>query len=136
MAHRLRVADATVFAWCAWDPLFLAAIVGPTRVATNDPTTGDTIAYHIDSSGAISDLSHPTAALSFLRPDGPWDDTIVSTFCHYVRMFRDGDAARHWTTMNEGTFVISMAEAVDLAQRHVHRSFDRALAVGRRDAVE
>jgi alkylmercury lyase len=136
MPHRLSVAGASLFAWCAWDPLFLAAIVGPMDVVTVDPTTGDTIAYHIDGVGAISDLRHPAAALSFLRPDRPWDDDIVTTFCHYVRMFSDVGAARRWTAMNEGTFVISLAEAVDLGRRHVHRSFDRTLAAGRRHAVE
>jgi hypothetical protein len=136
MPHRLRLADATLFAWCAWDPLFLAAIVGPMHVATDDPTTGDTIGYHIDRAGAISDLTHPAAALSFLRPDRPWDDTIVTSFCHYVRMFRDVDAAQRWTTVNEGTFVISVADAVDLAQRHMQRSFDRTLAGGRRRSAE
>jgi alkylmercury lyase len=134
--HRLRVAGATLFAWCAWDPLFLPSIVGPMDVATDDPTTGDTIGYHIDRSGAISDLTHPAAALSFLRPDRPWDDDIVTTFCHYVRMFSDVEGARRWTAMNEGTFVISLAEAVDLGLRHVRRTFDRTLVVGRRLAVE
>lgn len=136
MPHRLRVAGATVFAWCAWDPLFLAAVVGPMTVATDDPTTGDTIAYHIDSMGAISDLTHKDAVLSFLRPDQPWDDTIVTTFCHYVRMFTDVAAARTWTAMNEGTFDISLAEAVDLARRHVHRTFGHTLAAGRQQAVD
>src|SRR5205807_2642573 len=28
MPHRLRIAGADLFAWCAWDPLFLALIVG------------------------------------------------------------------------------------------------------------
>ena len=136
MPHRLHVAGASVFAWCAWDPLFLAAIVGPMDVATDDPTTGDTIAYQIDSTGAISDLTHHDAVLSFLRPDRPWDDTIVTTFCHYVRMFRDVAAARRWTATNEGTFVISLAAAVDLAGRHLHRSFDRTLAKSSRHAVD
>ena len=136
MPHRLHVAGATVFAWCAWDPLFLAAIVGPMDVATDDATTGDSIGYHVDSDGTISDLTHPAAVLSFLRPDRPWDDDIVTTFCHYVRMFSDAGAAQRWTAMNEGTFVINLAEAVDLGRRHVHRSFDRTLAAPRRHAVE
>jgi alkylmercury lyase len=132
MPHRLHVAGATVFAWCAWDPLFLSTVVGPMDVATDDPTTGDTIAYHIDGAGAISDLTHPSAVLSFLRPDRPWSDDVVTTFCHYVRMFSDVDAAQRWTAVNAGTFVISLAEAVDLARRHVHRRFDRTLAADRR----
>ena len=121
MPHRLRVAGAEVFAWCAWDPLFLALIVGELEVATDDPVTGDTITYRIDINGGIRDLSHPTSALSLLRPDAPWDDNVMASFCHYVLQFIDADSARRWTADHPGTFVIGLADAAALARRHSAR---------------
>ena len=127
MPHRLRVAGATLFAWCAWDPLFLAHIVGPMDVATDDPNGGETIHYNIDTAGTIRDLTHPQAVLSFLRPDQPWDDNIVVTFCHYVRQFTNPESARRWTARNPGTFAISLDDGIELARRHVARTFGPAM---------
>jgi hypothetical protein len=87
MPHRLRIGDRDMFAWCAWDPLFLALIVGDMQVATDDPVTRETITYGIDADGTITGLSHPASVLSFLRPDQPWDDNVMTTFCHYVLQF-------------------------------------------------
>lgn len=43
--------------WCAWDPMFLAPIVGDAEVETHDPVTGETIRYRVGDDG-IHDLSH------------------------------------------------------------------------------
>jgi hypothetical protein len=53
--------------------------VGPLDVATDDPITGETIDYSINTAGTIQDLTHPHAVLSFLRPDRPWDDDVRAT---------------------------------------------------------
>lgn len=71
--HRIRHAGTDLSAWCAWDPLFLALVIGDLRITTTDPVTGETIAYRIGHAGAIAGASHPDSVLSFLRPDAPWD---------------------------------------------------------------
>jgi hypothetical protein len=83
--HQIRHAGADLSAWCAFDPLFLARIIGDLQVATADPVTGEAIAYRIGREGAIDTASHPDAALSFLRPDKPWATTCkppsATTYC-------------------------------------------------------
>src|SRR5215831_15260246 len=79
--HRVRRSGTELSAWCAWDPLFLARIIGGLQV------TSEAISYDIGRDGAITGASHPDAVLSFLRPDQPWDDTVITSFCHYVRQF-------------------------------------------------
>ena len=37
MPHRIRRAGTDLHAWCAWDPLFLARVIGDLEVATADP---------------------------------------------------------------------------------------------------
>ena len=128
MPHRIRRAGTGLSAWCAWDPLFLARVIGDLEVATADPVTGEAITYRISGDGAVTGASHPAAVLSFLRPDQPRDDDVMTTFCHYVLHFRSPATAQRWTAAHPGTFVISLAEAAELARRHVARFFAAALA--------
>ena len=123
MPHRLRRAGTGLGAWCAWDPLFLARVIGDLDVATTDPVTGQAITYHIGDDGAITGASHPGSVLSFLRPDQPWDDNVITTFCHYVLHFTGPATAQQWTATHPGTFVLSLADAAELARRHAARTF-------------
>lgn len=125
--HRLRAGDVSLYAWCAWDPLFLAQIVGPLEVATEDPVTRSPITYRIGEDGAIDSLSHPGAVLSFLRPDQPWGQDVITTFCHYVLLFADADSATRWCADHPGTFVISLDDGIQLARRFVRRMTGNAL---------
>ena len=127
MPHRIRCAGTDLSAWCAWDPLFLARVIGDLEVATADPVTGEEITYRISRDGAIDGASHPGAVLSYLRPDQPWDDDVMTTFCHYVLHFRSPATAQRWTAAHPGTFVISLGDAAELARRHVARLFAAAL---------
>ena len=127
MAHRLHIGGVDLYAWCAWDSLFLGLIVGAMEVATDDPITGDTITYQIGPDGKITGLSAPESVLSFLRRDQPWDDQIMATFCHYILQFARPDSARRWTADHPGTFMISLNDALELGRRHVSRSFGAAL---------
>ena len=124
--HRIRHAGTDLSAWCAWDPLFLALAIGDLQVTTTDPVTGEAITYRISENGAITGASHPDAVLSFLRPDEPWDDDVMTTFCQHVLQFTGSASAKAWTARHPGTFVISLADAAELARRHAARFFGTA----------
>jgi len=123
MPHRLRRAGTGLGAWCAWDPLFLARVIGDLDVATADPVTGQAITYRIGGDGTITAASHPNGVLSFLRPGQPWDDDVTTSFCHYVQHFTSPATAQQWTTAHPGTFVLSLNDATELARRHAARAF-------------
>jgi hypothetical protein len=123
MPHRIRRAGADLHAWCAWDPLFLAQVIGGLQVATADPVSGEAINYRIASNGAITAASHPHSVLSFLRPGQPRDDEVMTTFCHYVWHFTGPATAQRWTEDHPGTFVLSLDDATELARRHTARAF-------------
>jgi alkylmercury lyase len=124
--HRLRHAGTDLYAWCAFDPLFLARIIGDLQVTTTDPVTGEAITYRIDPDGAITGASHPEGRLSFLRPDQPWGDDVQTTFCHYVHHFTSPATAQRWTAAHPGTFVLSLSDATELARRFTARTFGTA----------
>jgi alkylmercury lyase len=123
MPHRIRRAGTDLGAWCAWDPLFLARVIGDLDVATADPVTGQAITYRIGGDGTITAASHPNGVLSFLRPGQPWDDDVTTSFCHYVQHFTSPATAQQWTTAHPGTFVLSLNDATELARRHAARAF-------------
>ena len=126
MPHRIRHAGVDLYAWCAWDPLFLAYVIGDLQVTTADPVTGEAITYRIGPDGAITGASHPDSVLSFLRPDRPWDDDVMTTFCHYVLHFTGPASAERWTAAHPGTLMISLGDAAELARRHAARAFGAA----------
>jgi len=126
--HRVQHADTELSAWCAFDPLFLARIIGELDVATADPVTGEAVTYHIGRDGTISAASHPHGVLSFLRPGQPWRDDVIATFCHYVLHFASPATGQRWTAGHPGTFVISLDDATELARRHTARFFGTAMS--------
>lgn len=128
MPHRVRRAGTDLGAWCAYDPLFLARVVGDLDVATADPVTGQAITYHIGWDGAIGGASHPGSVLSFLRPGRPWGNDVIPSFCHHVWHFTGPATAQRWTAGHPGTFVISLDTATELARRHAARAFGIASA--------
>ena len=123
MPHHIRRAGIGLYAWCAWDPLFLARVIGDLQVATADPVTGEAITYRAGGDGAITGASHPGSVLSFLRPGRRWGDDVMATFCHYVLHFTGPATAQRWTSAHQGTFVMSLGDAAELAHRHAARAF-------------
>src|SRR5215471_19645287 len=68
-AHRYQSGGQVLYAWCAWDTLFLPARLGQAAQVTSAcPVTGELIQLTVTPEG-ISGTSHPEAVVSFLRPD-------------------------------------------------------------------
>jgi Alkylmercury lyase len=123
MPHRIRRAGIGQRAWCAWDPLFLARVIGDLQVATADPATGEALTYRIGEDSAITGASHPDSVLSFLRPGQPRGGDVMTTFCPYVLHFTGPATAQRWTAAVPGTFMMSLGDAAELARRHAGRAF-------------
>jgi alkylmercury lyase len=116
MAHRLLVDDRVLYAWCAWDTLFVPGLIGkPVEVRSACPTTGTPVALTVDGL-EVADIAPDGTVLSFLHRDQPFDADAIATFCHYVHFFADRAAAEQWTRQHEGTFVISLADGVEIAR--------------------
>jgi len=82
MPHRITVNGHTVYAWCAFDPLFIPPVVGETgAVESTCPVTGETIRLTVGPDG-IRDLSPAGAVISMLAPTRRFDANVRVTFCH------------------------------------------------------
>lgn len=119
--HRLHVNGKTLHAWCAWDTLFLPALIGATvGVESSCPSTGAPIALTV-TAGGVTRVTPEGTVLSFVLPDERFDADTVQSFCRYVHFFASDAAATAWTARHEGTFVLSIDEASEIA-RHVNET--------------
>jgi alkylmercury lyase len=130
-AHRLEVKGRELFAWCAWDTLFLPGLIDATaRVESVCPTTSETISLVVSTRGAV-ETSHPGAVVSFLVPNRDFDADVIQSFCHFVHFFASREAGEVWTAEHPGTFLLSLAEAFELGRLVNALNFPSELGGGR-----
>lgn len=129
--HRIRLDGRELFAWCAWDTLFLPGILEARLDVQSDcPTTGETISLTVDPSGIV-EISHPDAVVSFLLPNREFDADVIQSFCHFVYFFTSVEAGQSWTAQHPGTFLLSLHDAFDLGRRVNALNFPSAFGVKR-----
>ena len=115
--HRLEVEGRELFAWCAWDTLFIPGLLGAVaRVESTCPTTGHTIWLTVSPEGIV-EASHPSAVVSFLTPDRDFDAEVIQTFCHFVHLFASGEPGERWTADHPGTYLLTLEEAFELGRQ-------------------
>jgi alkylmercury lyase len=114
--HRLEVEGRELFAWCAWDTLFLPGILDAiARVDSSCPTTSETISLVV-SPREILKTTHPAAVVSFLLPNRDFDADVIQSFCHFVHFFASREAGEAWTAEHPNTFLLSLEEAFELGR--------------------
>jgi len=129
--HRLQVDGRELFAWCAWDTLFLPGILGVTaNVESVCPTTGDVVSLAV-SPDRVLQVSHPDAVVSFLLPERGFDADVIQSFCHFVHFFASREAGEAWITTHPGTFLLSLDDAFELGRLVNALNFPSALGSGR-----
>jgi alkylmercury lyase len=132
--HRMRVDGRTLYAWCAWDTLFLPELIGkPTDVESNCPSTGATVSLWVGPDGP-ADLAPAEAVMSFLLPWTRFREDTIASFCNFIHYFASPRAAAEWTAERPGTFVLSIEQAFEIG-RHTNAA-QWGEAIGRGGATE
>jgi alkylmercury lyase len=116
MPHRITINGRTLYAWCAWDTLFLPELLdAPAEIESRCPITGQRIALTV--AGTEVTTHDPVGiVLTFLHRDEPFDGDTIRTFCYYVHFFASPEAATEWTNQHEGTFTLSLTDGSALAR--------------------
>ena len=123
MPHGFEVEGTRILTWCAWDPLFIGPLLGKrARVDSRDPVNGETLTLTVTPDG-VKDLSHPDAVVSFLKPDAPWDHSVVQSFCHHVLFFTSPETGEQWAAEREGALLLPVADAFEIGGRVNARQF-------------
>jgi alkylmercury lyase len=116
MPHRLSVGGRALYAWCAFDTLFLPELLGANaEVESHCPTTGESITLTVIGT-QVREVRPAETVLSYLHKDEPLDENVIKTFCQYVHFFATADAAAEWTAKHDHTFTISLAEGSEIAR--------------------
>ena len=125
--HRIHIGGRSLWAWCAWDTLFLPELLGETsRVSSRCPSTGAGISLTVTPNGPV-DLAPPEMVVSFLAPEQRFDANVLQSFCHFVHFFASPDAVASWTAEHPGTFPLSIDDAYRLGQLTNRATFGAAL---------
>ncbi len=129
MNHRIELEKSTVYGWCAWDTLFIPALLGETsEVTSKSPVSGEAIRLTVSPDAARS-TDDKDVYVSFLEPDeDKLTDDVIGSFCHYVFFFVSLEEGQEWTTAHPGTYLLTLDQAFDLGRRKNARQYLDVLA--------
>ncbi len=117
MPHALDVNGIHLYAWCAWDTLFLPGILrADAFVQSQDPQSGESVTLTV-TADKVLERSHERMVVSFLAPDERFDSNVITSFCHYIHFFTSPDNAAPWLASHSGTFLLELDDAFELGRR-------------------
>jgi len=130
MPHRLRVNRRELYTWCAWDTLFLPALLDTTLdVESTCRASGDPVRLRV-TTREVESAQPAGLVVSFLLPDAEaMNVSVITSFCHYVHFFRSRDAARPWLDKQPDTFLLPLADAFELGRLVNQTRYGAALTV-------
>jgi alkylmercury lyase len=117
-AHSFDTDAAYLYTWCAWDTLFLPAILDLTaRVSSIDPQSGEPVRLTVSPTGIV-ERSHPDIVVSFVVPEGDaCASDVRSGFCQHVHFFSNQQNGRRWIGGRGHFFTLDLDAAHHLGQR-------------------
>jgi alkylmercury lyase len=114
--HGFDVAGRRLYAWCAWDTLFLPALIGQeARVRSTCPVTGTEVQLTVGPAG-VHDAEPTSLLVSFPAPATTVTSDITTSFCGHVHFLAGEDAAEAWLADNQGGLALSLDDAVVLGR--------------------
>ncbi len=132
MPHKLDLDGRTLWTWCAWDSLFIPEILGEqAEVESRDPQSGAAIRLTVTPEGVRSQVPE-TTVVSFVALDAELfnssAENVMGSFCHFVFFFESRESGEAWAAKHDGTFLLTLDEAAELAKRVNVRNWGVALA--------
>lgn len=114
--HRFEVAERQLYTWCAWDTLFLPALLGQeARVESACPLTGTEVQLTVGPDGVRA--AQPTSLqVSFPAPASTVTSDITASFCCHVHFLADRAAADAWLAKNPKGLTLGLEDAVELGR--------------------
>ena len=112
-----KVRGHTLYAWCAWDALFIPPILDETaEVESPCPVTRETIRLTVTPKG-VTEVQPATAVMTFAIPGmEAFPDPEKFSFMKTVSFFSLPEAVSKWVSENPGPVVISLEEGFALGR--------------------
>jgi alkylmercury lyase len=114
--HELLIGEVRLWAWCAWDTLFLPARLGTVlQVRSVCPVTRETVELRV-APDRVQTVVPDGVVVSFLSPERRFEGNVITSFCHFVHFFASQRAGEQWIEQHPATFLLSLPDAVELAR--------------------
>ena len=116
-AHRFTVGGRQLYTWCAWDTLFLPAMLGqPADVQSTCPVSGNAVRLSVDPNGVRQADPQPLW-VSFPPAATTSTADITGTFCCHVHFLATPAAAEHWLNRHPDGTVLDIDDAYELGRK-------------------
>jgi len=120
--HSFEVNGQMLFTWCAWDALFLPALLKQTaEVASVCPVTKREILLTVTPKHVKEVLPRETVismVIPKLKGTGPpAAKEVWKSFCQHVRFFTSEYSAKRWTSRKKDLRILSVDEAYELGRQ-------------------
>lgn len=127
-SHGFRVGGRQLYAWCAWDTLFLPSLLDETaRVSSKCAVTGANVELVV-SPRDVQSTSPGELYVTFPALAGLDTGDIRRSFCCRVLFLAGAEAAHSWERTHAGGMVLSVNAAQELGRRTVAPLLEPALA--------
>jgi alkylmercury lyase len=122
--HRLEVDGRALYAWCAWDTLFLPRILGSTvRVESRCPMSGHPVRLLVTPAGpSEADPAGVLVSMVTAACDPERGAETVAVCCEHTHFLATVDAAERWRRGHPDGIVLSLADAAELVRMFVETS--------------
>jgi alkylmercury lyase len=114
--HRFDVGGRRMYTWCAWDTLFLPALLDDqAQVQSTCPTTGTEVRLTVAPDRVLA-ADPQDVWVSFPPPAQTSTDDIVESFCCRVHFLAGADTADRWASARPGSFALVVDDAFELGR--------------------
>ncbi|MCZ6749998.1 MAG: organomercurial lyase [SAR324 cluster bacterium] len=125
--HLFAVEGRTLYAWCAWDTLFMPRILGKTaQVESTDPETGSIVRMTV-TPDEVHSIEPSAAVMSILEPKDDMMEDLVSRLCHFIYFFPSREIGEAWAARNPGCTLLTVQEGFELGRLKNEDQFGEAL---------
>jgi alkylmercury lyase len=119
--HRFEVAGRELATWCAWDTLFLPALLDePAEVRSTCPLSRTPVRLRVGP-GGVADAAPADVWASFPPLATTSTADIVESFCCHVHFIAGHDAAQRWVGEHAGGRVLDLDDAYEVGRRATAR---------------
>ena len=126
--HHLGFAGKRLYAWCAFDCLFLAGLLGgDLEVASTCPVSGTEIRLTV-TPGGVTAAAPEATLLSFVTPEAArMRAELREVFCCHVNFFAGPDAAEIWRASHPDAAILTLDQGFELARLRNQAGFGAVL---------
>ncbi len=114
--HRMEIDGTTLYGWCAFDTLFLSALLGKNaNITSKDPVSGEPIQFEFGPGG----YKGPAEIVMSLLEAKPEEmrNNVRAVFCHNVYFFANADTAARYVRDHPDIVTIPISDAITMAAR-------------------